>query len=154
MSAHTPKLPILAALATLFALLFAGCGGGSSDSTSPVAGEATSAKSEDGTRGPTTVPPKQGAKKKRAASQSLPSNTAEKDGKSKPADAGADPKATDPIGKQVKELVSGDGGTRVASSPKEIRKILRELKADAKQDGGASGSSSVEKTLEGVLGGH
>jgi hypothetical protein len=160
MSSHTSKLPALAVLATLFALLLAGCGGGgSSDSTSPVAGDATSAKSPPATAKeaekpkPAPTPSKQSAKRKKASSPKHAGDSAEKkDGNSKPADAGADPTATDPIAK-IKELVSGGNGTRVASSPKEIRKILRELRAEAQEGGDASSQDSIEKALEGVLGG-
>ncbi len=161
MSVHTSKLPPFAVLAALFALLLAGCGGdGASDSTSPVAGETTPAKSPPATAKetekpqPPAAPSKQGAERKKAASQKHPSDTADrKTGKSKPANAGADPKEKNPIAK-VKELVSGGNGTRVASSPKEIRKILRELKAEAQEGGDASSQDSIEKTLEGVLGEH
>jgi len=163
MSAQISKLSVFAVLAALFTLPFAGCGGGSFDSTTrtgSVAEEAAAAKSppkstadEAGNTEPAKVASKHGAEKKKAPSQRK-QTSADREGEStKSKGSGADQKSPDSISEQVKELVSG-GGSRVVSSPNDVRKILRELKADAKQDGNASGPSSVEKTLEGVLGGN
>jgi hypothetical protein len=158
MRSHTSTSMTLAVLATLLALLV-GCGGGSSDSANPEAVDAPPAKNpseatgnEGGKRESAAVPPKHDAKKDAAAGQSQRGTGDGNGDKSKSANAEADPKATDPIEAQLKELVSGDNGKRAASTPKEIRKILREIKADADEGGAASDSDSIEKTLEGVLG--
>jgi len=153
---HT--LPIFVAMTAIVALLVAGCGE-SGQSTGPQgpsrsgSSPATTAHRSDGLEEHST-------EHERAAGRSAAANRDQRQpergdkAKSPPRNGGDGQETGQTIDTRLKKLLSGGGGekTHVTSSPKEIRKIVHDLEADADQRG-ESTTSAVEKVLEGVLGG-
>jgi hypothetical protein len=158
MSSETCKSMTLVPLAVLVVWLLAGCGGGSPDSTDPgqpkvEAAQPSISPSEESadadSQKPAAAALRHKAKKTAAARGSR--NTPDREGdKDTPVSS---KKSADTVEAKLEDLVNGGSGKHVVSSQKEIRKILREMKAGADDGGGSSSAGSVEKTLEGVLGG-